>query len=103
MNIGIAIKSIRIELGFTQHDLAKRCAITQTSLSQIENGIKNPSYRTIKKVCEVLEIPPSVLYIMGMQETDVPGSQKDMYELLFPAIKSLALHIVGSEYKKFFR
>ncbi|WP_276132662.1 helix-turn-helix domain-containing protein [Polluticoccus soli] len=100
MNIGIAIRSIRRQLGITQYELAEKCNISQTSLSQIENGIKRPSNRTIKKVCEVLEIPESVIYILGMQETDVPVSRKSVYDMLFPSIKSMALQIVSSEHRQ---
>ena len=100
MNIGIAIRSIRRQLGITQYELADRCNISQTSQSQIENGIKRPSTRTIKKVCEVLEVPESVIYILGMQETDVPDSRKSVYDMLFPSIRSMALQIVSSEHRQ---
>ncbi len=101
MNVGIAIRSIRRKIGITQYELAERCNISQTSLSQIENGIKRPSERTIKKVCQVLDIPESVIYILGMQETDVPTSRKNVYNMLFPSIKSMALQIVGSEHQDY--
>jgi len=101
MNIGYAIRSIRRQLGITQYELAEKCIISQTSLSQIENSVKRPSNRTIKKICEVLEIPESVIYILGMQETDVPDSRKDVYELIFPSIRNLALQIVSNEHKHF--
>ncbi len=101
MNIGYAIKSIRRQLGITQYDLADKCGISQTSLSQIENGIKRPSNRTIKKVCEVLDVPESVIYIIGMQDTDVPVSRKDVYDMIFPSIRNLALQIVSNEHKHF--
>lgn len=101
MNIGFAIRSIRRQLGITQYELANKCTISQTSLSQIENGIKRPSARTIKKVCEALEIPESIIYILGMQDTDVPVNKKNVYDLLFPSIRNLALQIVGSENRQF--
>jgi len=101
MNVGIAIRSIRRKIGITQYELAERCNLSQTSLSQIENGIKRPSERTIKKVCEVLDIPESVIYILGMQETDVPTSRKNVYNMLFPSIKSMALQIVGAEHQEY--
>lgn len=101
MNIGYAIKSIRRQLGITQYDLADKCGISQTSLSQIENGIKRPSNRTIKKICQVLDLPESVIYIIGMQDTDVPVSRKDVYDMIFPSIRNLALQIVSNEHKQF--
>lgn len=100
MNLGYAIRSIRKQMGITQYELADKCSISQTSLSQIENGIKRPSNRTIKRVCEVLDVPESVIYILGMQETDVPVSKKGVYDMLFPSIRNLALQIVGNEHRQ---
>ncbi|MEI8280118.1 MAG: helix-turn-helix transcriptional regulator [Bacteroidota bacterium] len=98
MNVGIAIKQVRKQLGLTQQELAVKCNISQTSLSQIENGNKRPSAKTTKKICTALDIPESVIYILGMQDTDVPESKQNMYKLLFPSIRSLALEIVGTEH-----
>lgn len=98
MNIGSAIKSIRKKLSITQYELADRCDLSQTSLSQIETGIKRPSQRTISKVCTVLDIPESIIYIVAMQESDVPASKRGVYELVYPSIKSLALQMVSSEH-----
>lgn len=96
MNIGSAIKTIRIKSNLTQVELAKRCQLSQTSLSQIENNNKKPSARTIKKICEVLEVSESIIYILAMENIDVPASRKKIYEVLFPAITAMALQIVGS-------
>ena len=98
MNIGSAIKSIRKKLAITQYELAEKCDLSQTSLSQIETGIKRPSQRTISKVCAVLDIPESIIYIVAMQESDVPPSKRGVYELVYPSIKSLALQMVSSEH-----
>ncbi len=98
MNIGTAIKSIRKKLAITQYELAERCDLSQTSLSQIETGVKRPSQKTITKVCAVLDIPESIIYIVAMQEADVPPSKKGVYELVYPSIKSLALQMVSSEH-----
>lgn len=98
MNIGLAIKSIRKKLAITQYELAEKCELSQTSLSQIETGVKRPSQRTITKVCKVLDIPESILYIVAMQDTDVPASKKGVYDLVYPSIKSLALQMVSPEH-----
>ncbi len=98
MNIGSAIKSIRKKLAITQYELAEKCELSQTSLSQIETGIKRPSQRTITKVCNVLDIPESIIYIVAMQQSDVSPSKRGVYELVYPSIKSLALQMVSSEH-----
>ena len=98
MNIGLAIKSIRKKLSITQYELAEKCDLSQTSLSQIETGVKRPSQRTISRVCTVLDIPESIIYIVAMQEIDVPASKKSVYDLVYPSIKSLALQMVSAEH-----
>jgi len=98
MNIGSSIKSIRRKLNITQYELAEKCSLSQTSLSQIETGVKRPSQKTITKICTVLDIPESILYIVAMQEADVSPSKKGVYELVYPSIRSLALQMVSSEH-----
>ncbi len=97
MNLGVAIKSVRRQLGITQQELSEKSGISQTSLSQIENAVKRPSNKTIQSICHVLEVPEAVLYILAMQDTDVPSDKKNVYDMLFPSIKNLALQIVGNE------
>ena len=99
MNLGVAIRSVRRQLSITQQELAEKSKISQTSLSQIENSVKRPSNKTIQSICAVLEVPEAVLYILAMQDTDVPSNKKNVYDMLFPSIKSLALQIVGDENK----
>ena len=101
MNIGSAIKNIRRQVGMTQAELSEKCNISQTSISQIENGVKNPSTRSIKKICGILEVPESVIYILALQESDVPPSRKNIYKMLFPSIRSMALQIVSSDHKHY--
>lgn len=97
MNLGSAIRLVRKEVGVTQAELAERSKLSQTSLSQIETGTKNPSTRTIKRICNALDVPESLVYILGMNDTDVPESKQHMYKMLFPSIKSLALQIISTE------
>ena len=97
MDLGIAIKAVRKKLRMSQQELAERCKISQTSLSQIETGIKRPSQRTINKVCTVLDIPEAILYIVAMEEADVPPAKIGMYNLLYPSMKSLALSIANPQ------
>lgn len=99
MNLGKAIKTIRKQSGLTQGDLAERTGLSQTSLSKIEGGV-TPSEKSLKKIAEALKVPPSLIYILGMEAGDVAANKKEKFELLFPAIKSLALQIVDMEEEK---
>ena len=50
------IKRHREEKGLSQYRLAKQLGITQTFLSEIERGRKNPSLEQFFSICEALEI-----------------------------------------------
>jgi XRE family transcriptional regulator, regulator of sulfur utilization len=101
MNIGTAIKSVRNQVGLSQEQLSERTGLSQTSISQIENGVKQPSKKSIRAICRALEIPEAVLYIIGLEDTDVPPSRKKMFADLYPEIKDLAIQIIGKQKSKF--
>ena len=43
-------------MGISQYRLAKNLGITQTFLSEIERGRKNPSLEQFFRICEALDI-----------------------------------------------
>ncbi len=97
MNIGNSIKKIRIDQGLSQGDLAERCGISQTSMSQIENGIKRPNPSNLKKICKVLRVPEAILYLYSLDENDVPKEKKEMYHLFYPTLQDMIKKLVVSE------
>ena len=50
------IKKHREAMGLSQHRLAEQLGITQTFLSEIERGRKNPSLEQFFKLCDALNI-----------------------------------------------
>lgn len=52
----IIMKEHREALGLSQHKLAKQLGITQTFLSEIERGRKNPSLEQFFRICDALDI-----------------------------------------------
>ncbi len=100
MNIGSAIKQVRQHFGISQVELSERTGLSQTSISQIESGAKNPSKKTIDKICEAFDIPVAILYVMGMEDADVPVSRKKAYEQLYPAMKDFAIQMIGKRNSK---
>jgi len=93
MNIGKSIKTIRKQLRITQQELSNKTGISQTSLSKIEGGTR-PSEENLQKIADALNTPISLLYILSIDESDVPSDKKEKFHLIYPAIKSLALQIV---------
>lgn len=62
INLGAIIKKYREQLDVTQKKLAATLDVTDTYLSAIENGRKEPSLALIKKICTTLKIPEEVLF-----------------------------------------
>ena len=67
MNIGEKIKKIRVEKLMTQSELAGN-VITRNMLSQIENGIAQPSLSTIIHISTKLGVPAGYLLSDGEEE-----------------------------------
>ncbi|MDX4067897.1 helix-turn-helix transcriptional regulator [Aliarcobacter skirrowii] len=50
------IKSKRLELNLSQEGLADKCRLDRTYISLIERSKRNPSYLSLIKLCDGLEI-----------------------------------------------
>jgi XRE family transcriptional regulator, regulator of sulfur utilization len=94
MKLGKAIQELRKEKGLSQADLAKAAGITQAAMSGIENG-NRPNPETLQRLSEALEVPESLIYVMGMEKDDVPAAKKELYDALFPVIKDLVFKIAS--------
>lgn len=89
MNIGASIKEFRIQKNISQSEFANKCGISQTSISQIENGVKRPNPGNLKKICKILEIPETVLYLKALEESDIPDNKREMYREFFPIVENM--------------
>ena len=54
MNFGKKIKQMRIYHNLTQEELADRCELTKSYISQLENDKTSPSIETLENILEVL-------------------------------------------------
>ena len=54
--IGIEIKNVRLAIGITQAELARRLGVTPQAISQYERGEKKPKIETIKKIANALGV-----------------------------------------------
>lgn len=59
--LGALIQRIRKEKGITKTDVANAIKVNLGHMTHIEKGERNPSTRTLKKICEFLEIPYQVM------------------------------------------
>ena len=63
MELGSRIQEIREDQGLTQTELAARVRTSQSTISQIEAGDRNPSYRMLVKLASALGV--TVGYVLG--------------------------------------
>ena len=71
MNLGQAIRAARLERDLSQSALAEKTGISNSYLSQIEAGKQDPSLETLQQLSAALDVPPYVLLLKAIHETDV--------------------------------
>jgi transcriptional regulator with XRE-family HTH domain len=59
MNIGVTIRSFRLQRGMSQGDIEKRTGLLRCYLSRVENGHTVPSLDTLSKIAGAMELPLS--------------------------------------------
>lgn len=65
MNIGKRIEEIREQGGLTQSALARAVGTSQSAISQIEAGERNPSYDMLRQIAKALNV--SVPHLVGAE------------------------------------
>jgi transcriptional regulator with XRE-family HTH domain len=89
MDIGSTIKKLRKRKGIQQNELAERSGISQTYLSQIENGSRSATLETLEKVCKALDIPLSIISFLSLDVNSVNPNKRDAFTRIEPAIKAM--------------
>lgn len=73
MGFGERLAEVRQHAGFTQSSLARAVGLSQSAISQIEAGERNPSYETIRQLAEAMKLTPAYLVgaeVEGLNETE---------------------------------
>lgn len=79
MDIGSKIKSLRLQRGLTQEELASRCELTKGYISQLENDIASPSIATLIDILNILGTTPQSFFTENKKEKIV-FTKKDFFE-----------------------
>ena len=100
----LRLKQARIERNISQKDLARALGIGISSLSQYENGQRQPGYETILKIANYFDVTTD--YLLGRKESKSPGMDESIprddgerkliqiVRKLDPAQKALLLRLV---------
>jgi transcriptional regulator with XRE-family HTH domain len=59
--LGLNLKRLREEQGFSQESFADHCGLHRTYISGIERGVRNPTVVILDKVAKALKVPAGVL------------------------------------------
>lgn len=89
MNIGQALIKARKDKGLRQNEVAKRIKISQTYLSQIENGSKVPAIEMISKLAKCYDIPFAVMAWYSITEQDIKKNKLAIYLNLKPTVDAM--------------
>jgi len=91
MDIGLALKTLRKEIGLKQSEIAKRSNISVTALYNIENGLSFPSKETIDRLCTAIGVPVAYLLFYSITDEDLPESKREAFHYLQSPIKAFLL------------
>jgi transcriptional regulator with XRE-family HTH domain len=61
VRLGKAVKTVRLAQGFTQEDLAARADLHPTYISDVERGVRNPSWDVVARLAEGMGVPAAVI------------------------------------------
>lgn len=62
INIGVSLKRVRLWRGYT---LSQVTCITNSMLSQVENGHRNVSLNMLEELCDFYDVPITIVVAMS--------------------------------------
>ena len=74
MDFGQRLAKIREGAGHNQRWLAEAAGLAQSEISQLESGVRSPTYKTICKLAKAMNLPPGSL--MGDERQGLTASER---------------------------
>jgi len=97
INIGITIRSFRLQRGMSQGDIEKRTGLLRCYLSRVENGHTVPSLDTLQKIAVAMEMPLSQFFAEDPVK-DVSGVTLSEEEIRFlTQVQRYSAHLTESD------
>lgn len=88
MDLGQAIKALRIKQQMTQAELAERVGMSTNAVSQIELGKTIPPKATVERLAQAFGIPVSYILIATIEEQDIPEEKRVLYRALLEPLRN---------------
>lgn len=86
MNIGNAIKLARTSKKLTLNDLATLSELSQSYLSLIESGKRDPSLSILEKISHALKMPVPILIFLGSEQDEISGIDQETQNRLSQSV-----------------
>lgn len=102
MNIGSRIRDIRLLKNLTITALAESVGTTRPYLSDIERGVKKPSFDMLEKICQALDVTLEDFLSVQAEPIALTTELKELLESAKDLSPSQleALTVVAKSYKK---
>ena len=84
-----ALKRKRLEKKIKQVEVSRKIGVTQTFLSLVENGKKEPRLAHLRKYAEAIDVPIEIIVWESITEDKVPEHKKEVFRTLKPAMDEL--------------
>lgn len=67
--LGLNLKRLREEQGFSQESFAEQCGLHRTYVSGIERGVRNPTVVILDRLAKALKVPAGALLVEAKSGT----------------------------------
>jgi len=97
MTIGQKLKELRKQKSLKQGVVAKEMGISQTYLSQVEGGKRNPSTALLDRFAVYYSMPLPVLIWMTLTEESVASDKVDFFKAIKPTLDAVIKDLFTGE------
>lgn len=89
MNLGEAIKSIRIKAELSQKEVYTRAQLTQGFYSGVESGSCKPSLDTLQRIADAMRVPMFLIIFSATEKRNLSRKERIWYDNLLPVMNTL--------------
>ena len=79
MYLGIKVKNLSKQMGWTQSELADKAGVSTAAISQIEGKNRNPTFFVMTNIARALGVSIEVF----IDEKDLPENSRDIFYLFY--------------------
>ena len=94
MEFSQIVKSLRLERGWSQQEVADRAGLNKMTISQYENGKRKPSFEVIEALAEIFHVDMNYLLGYTAQIETPAGDETDPAANTFLAVTLAEIDLI---------